>query len=747
MRLICCWPSFALLCLALGSCSAPGGGGGGACVTSADCRSGICIDGRCASGPSDAGGSDGALAPDAGPRTDADTAPLDAGPMVGTDSGMVGTDSGPGLGGDEDGDTITDFQEGRFAMGGPVDTDGDGTPDYLDTDSDGDGISDAIEAGDASVSSPPVDSDFDGTPDFRDADSDDNGILDAIEGAGDTDGDGRPAFRDWDNDGDGINDDAEIGPDPAMPFDSDGDGIPDYEEIDSDGDTIADAYETLVDTDGDGLPDVRDLDSDRDGYTDAEEAGDADLATDPVDTDADTIPDFRDPDSDGDGLADSAERTTGTDPRRADTDGDGVSDLIEVGAGTDPLSAADSPRSRGDFVFVVPYMGPPEPTRDTLQFATTLQKADVYFMMDNTGSMSGTIAALQAGLRTTVIPDIRSRISDAWFGVGGFDDYAIGTYGSVCSIDAVGISHDAAFFQYQTMTSSDTAAQAAVNRYQTNCGYDTPESAVAALYSLASRDTLGGHARFAGSGSTPPACAAGYRGTACFRPDAVPIVVVMTDVDQHNSPTCGCNYAGSVPGGGPSWTSMTGALSTLNARIVGISTAGGSVAFLNRLVTDTTLARGAPGPSTSYVLSALGGSGLSTAVTDAVRRAAAVPLDVSARAQDVVDAGETVDAVMAFLDHLETRTTAAPGLSCTTGLTTYDRSGIDADAFPDTFQRVTPGSPVCFDIVPKTNVTVMPTLDPQVFRARIEVLGDGFTPLDSRIIFFLVPPRIPDPNE
>jgi hypothetical protein len=29
----------------------------------------------------------------------------------------------------------------------------------------------------------------------------------------------------------------------------------------------------------------------------------------------------------------------------------------------------------------------------------------------------------------------------------------------------------------------------------------------------------------------------------------------------------------------------------------------------------------------------------------------------------------------------------------------------------------------------------------------VNVLGDGFTPLDDRLIFFLVPPRIPNPNE
>ncbi len=60
---------------------------------------------------------------------------------------------------------------------------------------------------------------------------------------------------------------------------------------------------------------------------------------------------------------------------------------------------------------------------------------------------------------------------------------------------------------------------------------------------------------------------------------------------------------------------------------------------------------------------------------------------------------------------------------------------------------MTPGTPVCFDIIPKVNATVMPTLVPQLFRARIDVIGDGFTPLDNPLIYFLVPPRIPDPNE
>lgn len=745
----------ALSTCALWACSAAPDPMGTPCSDDGDCMGGVCIDGMCQTRPprDSGGGTADAGDEDAGDFDAGDVTMMDggggsddAGSMTGMDAGsMMGFDAGFDVFGDSDGDGISDIHEGRAASGG-TDSDGDGAPDYLDPDSDGDGILDMDEAGDASVSTSPIDTDFDGTPDFRDRDSDGNGVEDGVEGTADLDGDGRPSFRDFDNDEDGLDDATEIGGTPATPRDTNGDGTPDYQSPDSDGDTIGDLIEGLIDTDGDVTPDIYDLDTDGDGFLDAEEAGDADWMTPPIDTDGDGIFNFRDPDSDADGLSDTAERAAGTSPTAGDSDGDGVSDLIEVGAGTDPLNPADNPRSRGDFVFVVPHLLPPEPTRDTLQFDTSLQDADIYFMMDNTGSMSGTIAALQGGLTSTVIPDIRTRIPNAWFGVGGFDDYPIGTFGGAgVRTDSAGIGHDQAFFQYSTMTSSTTAAQTAVNRYGTNWGYDGPESAVAALYSLASRDNLAGYARFPGNTSTMPSCPAAHVGAACFRPTAVPIVVVMTDVDQHNAPTCSCPYSG-VPGA-PSWAMMTSALSSINARVVGIATATGASNFLNRLVTDTTIARGAPGPSSSYVLSAPGGSGLSGAVTDAVRRAAAVPLDVSIQAADIADPGESIDAVAAFVEYLETRTTAAPGLTCTTGLTTYDRAGIDGDSFHDTFQRVTPGTPVCFDIVPRMNSSVPPTLMPQLFRAQLTVLGDGFTPLDSRVVFFLVPPRIPDPNE
>lgn len=139
----------------------------------------------------------------------------------------VDTDTGPDWSPDDDsdGDGLTDGEEGRDDDA-PQDTDGDGTPDYLDEDSDGDGITDLIESQPRDESGAPADTDGDGTPDHLDRDSDDDGLLDSVEGASD----------------DGV------------PPDTDGDGTADYRDEDSDADGLSDSLERLEDWDGDGIP-------------------------------------------------------------------------------------------------------------------------------------------------------------------------------------------------------------------------------------------------------------------------------------------------------------------------------------------------------------------------------------------------------------------------------------------------------------------------------------------------------------
>ena len=98
---------------------------------------------------------------------------------------------------DTDGDGIPDYIESLTA-----DSDNDGTPNYMETDSDDDGIPDAVEVlGDMSDICNIViaNSDDDATPDYMDTDSDNDGIPDREDGIEDCDEDNIPNYRDADS--------------------------------------------------------------------------------------------------------------------------------------------------------------------------------------------------------------------------------------------------------------------------------------------------------------------------------------------------------------------------------------------------------------------------------------------------------------------------------------------------------------------------------------------------------------------
>jgi len=258
---------------------------------------------------------------------------------------------------DRDGKGVDD---GIQAAGLPVfDTDGDGTPDYRDTDSDGDTLSDALEGGDGAV---PTDSDGDGAGDYREQDADGDGTPDRLEvgedpgNPVDSDGDGTPDFRDPN-----VAHGATTQPTPDGNGDLDGDGLPNSSDDDADGDGIPNALEGGVDTDGDGVDDAHDRDSDNDGIGDAVEgfAGATDSGGVLADSDGDGVPDFRDLDSDNDSIFDAYEsddlHTTavgrlqsasmvdarglaeGAADEAADTDGDGVPDYRDLDSDNDGI--------------------------------------------------------------------------------------------------------------------------------------------------------------------------------------------------------------------------------------------------------------------------------------------------------------------------------------------------------------------------------------------------------------------------
>jgi hypothetical protein len=678
--------------------------------------------------------------PDATGDTTADSAtdaPLDsdAGDDAGTDPMPEPHPDGTDVT-DSDGDTIRDADEG----GGAVDTDSDGTPDSLDEDSDGDGIPDSYEAGDDDPLTPPVDTDFDGDPDFQDTDSDNDTIRDADEGIHDPDGDGIPNYRDLDSDGDYLQDYFEAGDDDpgTGPINHDGDADPDYLDADSDNDTISDMDESNIDTGDDGSYDFLNTDSDGDTIPDSSEAGDADLDTPPENCDDDPLPNYRDTDSDNDGVSDSDELIVGTGLCDPDSDDDGVTDMVEIAYDSDPLDSGDSPLAHGDFVFQVPYEESPSPLVDTLVFSTDLQMADVYFLVDTTGSMNGEIVNLRNAIAGTLIPDIRAAIPDTWFGVGHFDDYPNSACGYGSEFDG-----DVVFNQLQRMTSSTSQAQTAANNLPLHYGVDNPESNIPALYHLVTGTGEPAYGLSAG-----PACGGGYTGYACFRDEAVKIAIMISDAMFHNGPS-GYNYNNGCLGVvTPTYSQTVTACLAENVKVIGVHSDTWSTDYDYRQLALATGTVDSGGNPLVYQIPG-NGTGLGSQIVNAVEDIANnVPIRVDALVSD--DPSDAVDAVASFVDNVHSNTSGTsiwdPVTSSMRVCTNTSTATPGTPPTVDYFSGVLPGQSVCFDIHPKVNTTVPPTTHAQLYMAVIDIIGDLYTPLDSRDIYFLVPPEIPGGN-
>lgn len=176
------------------------------------------------------------------------------------------------------------------------DTDKDGIADVFDLDSDNDGIPDVVESGfatssngkayidtwidsngngmhDAAEGSSPLDSDNDGTPNFLDLDSDNDAIFDVDESGAGNSGNSNFENGDGDIDGDGVGDGNDTDAVREKDFNSDGsseyftDGILDIYDY-FNGSNMATAYGNqnqglghvyyVLDSDNDGLPDYID---------------------------------------------------------------------------------------------------------------------------------------------------------------------------------------------------------------------------------------------------------------------------------------------------------------------------------------------------------------------------------------------------------------------------------------------------------------------------------------------------------
>jgi hypothetical protein len=109
-------------------------------------------------------------------------------------------------------------------------------------------------------------------------------------------------------------------------------------------------------------------------------------------------------DTDGDGICDEDEVTNGTDPNNPDSDGDGINDGDEIGLGTDPTN----PDTDGDGVNdgdevtlgTDPTMVDEACAQDSAQAVAINKPVDIIFVVDNSGSMTDEIVAIQNNINT-----------------------------------------------------------------------------------------------------------------------------------------------------------------------------------------------------------------------------------------------------------------------------------------------------------------------------------------------------------
>jgi len=180
--------------------------------------------------------------------------------------------------------------------------------------------------------------------------------------------------------------------------------------------------------------------------------------------------------------------------------------------------------------------------------------ADVLFLVDVTGSMGSAISEIRRQLRVEIAPALDRSVGDLRMAVASYQDFPTSPYGDVS---------DVPFRIRQTSTADLAAVQRAIDSPAASGGAGPPGAATEALAQAVTSAGLGGLVPRA-------SCAAGGRGQACFRPDATPIIVLITDAQFHNGPR-GSNPYGFVSPTPRTYTQALDALRGVDARVVGVA--------------------------------------------------------------------------------------------------------------------------------------------------------------------------------
>ncbi len=299
-------------------------------------------------------------------------------------------------------------------------------------------------------------------------------------------------------------------------------------------------------------------------------------STPPEDTDEDGITD----DGDGSGADDDNLCTGGEtlscddncrlvpNPDQADADSDGIGDLCDDDADNDgiPDEFDAFPEDRR-----VPFetsheafffeLGPGDSASDTMDLNFFLKTVDIYFLLDQSGTEYGARDQLKADLTVGtfldaevdcadtdldglpnnelkdqgVLGNIRCLIRDTWFGTGFSREIPFHTgpssYGQA---RADGDSSDELLFRnLQDITQDVDAIKPAMDRMTADANLDKPEGQTQGIWALAT-----GNGYYMGYDRTGVPDRQGCReetwGYPCFREEAIPVIIIITDAAYHN---------------------------------------------------------------------------------------------------------------------------------------------------------------------------------------------------------------------
>lgn len=177
----------------------------------------------------------------------------------------------------------------------------------------------------------------------------------------------------------------------------------------------------------------------------------------------------------------------------------------------------------------------------------TTAKADIFFLVDTSGSMGGVISAVKT--RASEILTGTAGFGDVAWGVGSYEDFPRSPWGA---------SGDLPWRLNQAVTTVPADAQAGINALTLRSGGDGPESNLEALYQTATNASVG------------------------WRDGSKRFIVWFGDVRGHDPVSCadqgiaGCTNPATAGYPGPTLTATIAALDDKDIQVIGINRQAGT---------------------------------------------------------------------------------------------------------------------------------------------------------------------------